>query len=177
MPSRPTAPSPALPNPLRTLKPRAKPRQTESAEQIALFDWLRYWTPREPRFGFIFPIPNGGKRDAATAARMKREGVLPGVWDIFVLNSCPPPDPRMALSTQQSRGLFIEMKSLTGTLTPEQKAFREFAEANGYICHVARSWIDAAVSICDFLGVTDQAVLAGIAINEKGPRPVKGAKP
>jgi len=176
MPDRPTAPPSALPNPLRTLRPRAKPKQTEASEQRALFQFLRYWAYREPRFGFVFAIPNGGKRDGATAAQMYLTGVLAGVWDIFCpVRSEKPLGDNPADGTFVEAGLWIEMKSATGSLSAEQRKFPAFVEKQGFRCSVCRDWLSAAQIICNHLDVTDEAILCAIAVNEKGPRPVKGA--
>lgn len=71
-------------------------------------------------FGIRFPhivayaIPNGGFRNLKEAERLKRMGVLKGVWDIFI-----------AYPYSDFCGIYIEMKSQTGVLTPEQKEFRK----------------------------------------------------
>jgi len=54
---------------------------SESMEQILFVNWMRK-NHKEHR---IFHIPNGGARGAATAARLKNEGVTKGIPDLF----CP----------------------------------------------------------------------------------------
>jgi len=53
----------------------------ESVEQINFFLWVKFNHPNL----IIFSIPNGALRNKAVAAKLKREGVMPGVSDIF----CP----------------------------------------------------------------------------------------
>jgi len=75
----------------------------------------------------IFAIPNGGKRGKAQAASLKAEGVMPGVWDLFWLES----------------GCWIEMKKPKGRLSPDQIRFGKAAEAAGYRLIVGYGWEDA----------------------------------
>ena len=82
----------------------------ESAEQQLLVDWFRTKFPLE----LIFAIPNGGLRDKLTGEKMKLEGVVPGIPDLFI------PD----------RLLFIEMKAAIG------KKGRVGAAQRGVIEHI-----------------------------------------
>lgn len=66
---------------------------SESSEQKALIKWCEY--SKVP----IFHIPNGGTRNPKEAAELKRQGVKPGVPDLFI------PLPRGS-----KHGMFIEMK-------------------------------------------------------------------
>lgn len=70
-------------------------------------------------------IPNGGKRGKAEAGRLKAMGVMPGVPDLMILR----------------RGVcrFIEIKTATGNLSPEQKAFRDFCVGNCFDWALCRS--------------------------------------
>lgn len=54
----------------------------ESGQQEALFSWAAYNTGRMPELEYMHHVPNGGKRDAATAIALKRQGVKAGVPDI-----------------------------------------------------------------------------------------------
>lgn len=77
---------------------------TERLEQITLVNELRQ------KYPLTHSIPNGGKRDPRTAAKLKQEGLLAGTPDLFV--------PELAL--------YIEMKRTKGgRLSPEQKEFRD----------------------------------------------------
>jgi len=96
---------------------------SEHWEQAKFIEW---W--RKNHEALIFAIPNGGRRGGAQAARLQLEGVLPGVWDLFV----------------PEQGLWIEFKRRhTGTLSKEQRDFgRRMLEA-GYRCMVAYGCDDA----------------------------------
>lgn len=100
------------------------PIPTEHEEQVNFVRWFRLQFPRV----MIFAVPNGGDRHAAVAAKMRAEGVTPGVPDLFI------PDWR----------LFVEMKRRKGgRVTPEQKRVMEHLEMAGYTCAVARGFDEA----------------------------------
>lgn len=46
----------------------------ESGHQEALFSWAAYRTEIMPELQYMYHVPNGGKRDKATAAVLKRQG-------------------------------------------------------------------------------------------------------
>lgn len=76
----------------------------EHAEQVALFEWLAWKTNQDPLFGLAFAVPNGGNRDAVTAARLKDEGVKPGIPDVIW------PVPKLDELGTQIGGLWLELK-------------------------------------------------------------------
>lgn len=97
-------------------------RHLEHKEQVALCKWL---DARKVRY---FAIPNGGARDAVTGARLKAEGVKPGVPDLFI--------PEMRL--------FIEMKRRDGGATTKaQREWAEYLRSVGYRVEVCHGWDDA----------------------------------
>src|SRR5512133_3115249 len=53
---------------------------TEHAEQVGFIVWFRSKFPDT----LIFAIPNGGKRTIGLARKLKDEGVVPGVPDLFI---------------------------------------------------------------------------------------------
>jgi hypothetical protein len=105
---------------------------TEHEEQRQVVMWFRrkYGTIR------IFAIPNGGFRSRATAARLKAEGVSPGVPDLFVPKHL----------------LWIEMKRLKGgKLSLEQRDWQRYlvddCQHTWIVCHGAE---DAKAQISAF---------------------------
>lgn len=108
-------------------------RQRESQLQRACVTWFRLRYPDT----VIFAIPNGGNRDAITGARLKAEGVLAGVPDLFIMKaSCG------------CHGLFIELKVEGGRVQVSQLKFAEAASRAGYGVNVIRSFDE-------FVGVVD----------------------
>lgn len=139
---------------------------TESGEQKALFAWAamacyrgflaadddasymvkghaaQYGDWRKvPELKWLHAIPNGGKRDAITAARMKAEGSRAGVYDIF-----------LPVARQGCHGLYIELKPLkAGRESDEQKEFGAFVMQQGFHAEVKRGWRTAADLIQKYL--------------------------
>lgn len=85
----------------------------ESGHQEALFSWAAYRTGLMPELQYMYHVPNGGKRDAATAVALKRQGVKAGVPDIML------PAARAGY-----HGLYIELKAGKNTTTKKQRVVR-----------------------------------------------------
>lgn len=77
-------------------------------------------------------------------AQVKRMGYTKGTPDIMVFQ--PGRSPYV-------HGLLIEMKSSTGTSSPEQKAWGKKAEENGYRYHVCHGAEEAIAIIRNYMGV------------------------
>lgn len=105
---------------------------SEHEEQVGFVVWFRARFPAV----LIFSIPNGGKRSIATAKKLKAEGLLAGVPDLFV------PEWR----------LWVEMKRVKGgTLSQEQKEMLAYLEAVGYKVIIAKGAREASKKILEFL--------------------------
>ena len=109
---------------------------SESAEQKAFFRWWHLMQASRWYNVVCFAVPNGGARDAITGARMKQEGVLAGVPDIF-----------LARSACGRHGMFIEMKTKRGRISERQRDLFPLLEAAGYAVVVARGWKEAADAV------------------------------
>ena len=112
---------------------------SESAEQKALFRWWHLVQGRWPNV-VMFAIPNGGARDAITGARLKLEGVTPGVPDIF-----------LAKAASGKYGLFVDMKTRHGRVSERQRDLFPLLEAAGYGVAVCRGWKEAAEAVTAYL--------------------------
>lgn len=129
-------------------------RQLESIEQQKLFAWWRF--EGHKRFGLpvccLFAIPNGGRRDAVTGARLKAEGVHPGIPDIF-----------LAVPARHHYGLFVELKRpkapgvSAGRPTQAQREVMQALTARGYCCKVAYGANEARRVIEWYLGWEEEA--------------------
>ena len=114
---------------------------TEHQEQCALFEWAAFQEGFWPELRLMHAIPNGGKRDKVTAARLKAEGVKPGVPDICL------PVPR-----GDKHGLYIEMKRREGgSVSADQLKWLDNLMRQGYECHVCRGCEEARKVILDYL--------------------------
>jgi len=104
----------------------------ESDNQIALFQWARLAQTKYPELSLLHSIPNGGKRNAREAARLKREGAKAGVSDIF-----------LPVARKGFHGLYIELKVKGGKLSENQKWWTEETWKQGYYSTVCFGWIEA----------------------------------
>lgn len=116
---------------------------SEHSEQTALIEWWRMYARwKSLPECLLMAIPNGGRRDAVTGARLKAEGVRAGVPDLF-----------LAVPTRQAHGLWIEMKRQHGgRISDAQKSSMAALEAQGYACTVCKGWQEARRAISDYLG-------------------------
>ena len=115
-------------------------KQLESQEQQALFRWAAVMEKSMPILQLLHSIPNGGKRDIWTAARLKAEGVKAGVSDIF-----------LPVANNGYYGLYIELKVRGGKLSDRQKWWIESTMAQGYLSVVCMGWEAAAEEILRYL--------------------------
>lgn len=100
---------------------------SEDGEQATVVEWAQRMEYQHPELKRLYAIPNGGYRHKATAAKLKRTGVKPGVPDL-----CLP------AARGGYHGLYIEMKTLTGDTSPEQEDWIEYLNGAGYfteVCH------------------------------------------
>jgi len=97
----------------------------EDYEQELVFQWAAYY----PVLRWLFSVPNGGKRDAREAARLKRGGVKAGVADM-----CLP------IVTKEYPGLYIELKRRKvdgpSKVSANQAFFHRDMKKQGYKCVV-----------------------------------------
>lgn len=110
---------------------------SESATQQGLIRWWsfvckQYGLPDFALMGF----PLQGARTARNGARLKAEGMRAGTPDLF-----------LAVPVGSKPGLWIEMKTPIGTLTPAQKSFRDYL-SRSYAHHVCKG-LDEARTVID----------------------------
>lgn len=114
---------------------------TESEEQIALFQWAEMMMKKYPELGMLYHIPNGGKRNIRTAARLRKEGVKPGVPDL-----CLP------VPSGKYHGLYIEMKRQKGgKVSAIQDIWLSALMEYGYKTVVCCGWQAAAKVLTAYL--------------------------
>ena len=101
----------------------------------------------------FFAVPNGQRRSRYERMEKKAEGMVAGVADMLLL-----------VARQGYHGLCIEFKhdktatSCRTYQTPEQKAWQEAVEAQGYRYEVVRSFDEFKTLIDEYLTVSDHAV-------------------
>lgn len=107
-------------------KTRRRPRDIEHKLQSACVRWFRLQYPKMKHN--LFSVPNGGKRDATTGAKLKEEGALAGVADLIFLKS-----------NRFYGALLIEMKSDEGKQSKHQKDWQQKITNDGYKYVIVRS--------------------------------------
>ena len=113
--------------------------QREAAEQEALFAWAELMRGRLPGIERMYHCPNGGSRNPVEAANLKRQGVKPGVPDIF-----------LPVARGRYHGLYIEMKTDKGRLSDDQRDWLSALREQGYAAYVCRGWERAAKLILKY---------------------------
>lgn len=120
-------------------KTRKRPSEEEHRIQCECVKWFNYQHPKLR--GRLFAVPNGGRRDATTAAKLKAEGVVAGVADLILLKS-----------NRYYGALLIEMKTLKGRQRDSQKAWQNIVCADSeYKYVVCRSFDDFKREVDDYL--------------------------
>lgn len=122
---------------------------SEHTEQCAVIRWARDAAIKWPCLDWLHAIPNGGARDARTGAALKREGVVRGIPDLFLplhKTEC-----MSGISPWTWHGLYIEMKTSTGSLTAAQRECHEYLRSAGYRVEVCRSAAEAIRTIEEYL--------------------------
>ena len=114
-----------------TLIGLVKTSPSEHDEQVGFINWFRSKYPDV----LIFAIPNGEKRAISVAKRLKAEGVVRGIPDLFI--------PQWTL--------WVEMKRVSGgRLSPEQKSMIIYLESVGQTVIIGKGATDASKKIMEF---------------------------
>ena len=114
-----------------TLISASKISPSEHSEQVGFINWFRAKYPDV----LIFAIPNGEKRAISVAKRLKMEGVVRGVPDLYV----------------PAWNLWIEMKRVSGgRLSTEQRQMIKYLEGIGHTVIIGKGAGDASKQILDF---------------------------
>ena len=112
----------------------------ESGHQEAIFSWCDYNRMRYPELALLYHVPNGGKRDAATARALKRQGVKAGIPDLV-----------LPVARKGYNGLYIELKAPGGKLEQSQIDFMQALELQGYFVRVCVGWLAAVQTLGAYL--------------------------
>ena len=116
-----------------------KASASEHDLQVSCVRWFRLEFPEYA--SLLMAIPNGGRRDYVAAAKLKAEGVVPGVPDLF-----------LAVPSGGWHGLWVEMKNgKAGEVSPAQREMHEKLRAQGYAVDVCRTFEDFVMTLRDYL--------------------------
>jgi VRR-NUC domain len=119
-------------------------RHLEDDMQRRFFNVIGIASNRDPILDWIFAIPNGGKRNPKEAARLKAQGVTPGVADVF----CP------IIGKNDEPGLWIEFKTETGRLSDDQTRFMLHVQNMGYAYRCCYTTEEAVSAVENYLGIS-----------------------
>lgn len=113
---------------------RKRPSDEEHRIQCACVRWFALAHPELK--GRLFAVPNGGRRDETTAAKLKAEGVVSGVSDLILLKR-----------SKNYGALLIEMKTPTGRQSSSQKLWESI------MIHEEEYYYAVCRSLDDFIRV------------------------
>jgi hypothetical protein len=98
--------------------------ESEHLQQVRLVSWFRRTYPGVR----VFAIPNGGARSGVQGAKLKAEGVSPGIPDLHI----------------PAWNLWVEMKrEAGGVVSPDQKIWIAYLESIGHRVIIGRGFEDA----------------------------------
>lgn len=117
-------------------------KRSEKTEQILVFDWCRSNIGRYPVLEYIYHNPNGGTRNKAEAAVLKRMGVKAGISDIH-----------LPVARGRYIGLWIEMKYGDGDTTKPQSLWIEQMKIQGHYTRVCWSAEEACRVIEEYINL------------------------
>lgn len=115
-------------------------KSEEGYEQEMIFTWAALHAAMYPELDLMHHIPNGGRRDKRTGAILKRQGVKAGIPDIF-----------LPAAHGGYHGLYIELKTKTGTLSSAQRQILGKLNERGYKAVMCRGYEDAVETIRAYL--------------------------
>ena len=105
---------------------------SEASEQEGLLTWFHHRYPDV----LIYHCPNGEYRSPSVAVRLKKQGVVRGIPDLFI----------------PAWKIFIELKRVDGgVVSKEQEKIISYLERVGYTVIVAHGATDASIQILEFL--------------------------
>jgi hypothetical protein len=121
---------------------------TEEGHGVFLMQWAHLATATRPELRLLHHIPNGGLRNIAVAASLRRQGTKPGI-----------PDYHLPIARGPWHSLYIELKvpayplhnKKAGTTSVDQEEWLEALHAEGNCCWVCWGWEQARDRILEYL--------------------------
>ena len=114
--------------------------RSEDTEQINVIAWADWNAIMYPELRWLHHIPNGGSRNKAEAANLKRQGVKAGVPDLF-----------LPVARGGYHGLYIELKYGKNKTSKNQDKWLSALSKQGYCSMVCYGWVEAKKAICEYL--------------------------
>ena len=101
------------------------------------------WARKQEDVLLCFAVPNGFKSNSRHAMMMKREGLLPGVPDVFCL-------------LKNGKWAIIEFKTETGVVGPHQAVVIKKLQEGKQAVRVCRSTREAVLFVKEMKGAKDE---------------------
>ena len=118
-----------------------KPKATikKESEHKIQSDFIKLFRLLYPEL-LAFSIPNGGHRHILTAVKLKKEGQLSGIPDMFI-----------PIANFIHNGLFIEFKAKGGKLSENQKTVINKLDSLGYYTVICYNCDDALKQVKQYI--------------------------
>ena len=110
---------------------------SEHEQQKLVFKWAEKYPEI---YKTMFAVPNGGLRNKSVAIKLKQEGVKSGI-----------PDIQICLMRKGKGGMFIELKTQKGRVSPTQQDWIKRLNDNGYHAIVAYGYEQAIQEIKNYV--------------------------
>ena len=124
---------------------RKRPRYIEDKIQEACVMWFGYAFPKLTPL--LHHSPNGGYRNAREGAKFKKMGTRAGFPDLLLL---------LPSHDRKHHALGVELKTPTGRLSDNQKAWAKVAMSAGVKYVVVRSFDEFKKEILEYLNVKEK---------------------
>lgn len=121
---------------------------SEAQEQRLIFEHIEYIKEKYPELTLLLHIPNGGSRNIIEATNLKRQGVKAGVPDLF-----------LPCARGCYHGLFIELKTKAGKISPSQQKWIESLSNEQYLAIVCYGYASAMTELtkyCELDGIENE---------------------
>lgn len=129
---------------LNRSRERKHPSDEEHRLQCACVKWFRLQYKSISHA--LFAIPNGGRRDPVTGAKLKAEGALAGVSDLILLKS-----------NARYGALLLEMKTEKGKQSEAQKTWEKaITSSDDYKYVICRSIAEFMTAVNKYLNNKDE---------------------
>ncbi len=112
----------------------------EDSIQEAVIEWAQYHPICSE---YLIHIANQGKRSISYGSKLKRMGLRSGASDLF-----------LSYPNSIYHGFWIELKTRTGIVSPQQKLWGESVSKAGYKFSVIRDSEECINAIMKYLGET-----------------------
>lgn len=121
-------------------------KSKEALIQVAIIQWAQLHKHIAPELQWLHHIPNGGSRHAREAVNLKKQGVVPGILDLF-----------LPAARHGYHGFYLEIKHGKNDLTSSQRDYSEYLTEQNYLARVYWDAWKAQDDLAWYLGIKKRA--------------------